>query len=84
MRKTVFDLVDQERERQNRLWGKQNHTPAIWCLILSEEMGEVAKEANDIYFKDISTDNYAVELVQVAAVAVAALENYLENKDGQD
>jgi len=64
-------LVRQELQRQESKWGKQNHSQAEWFVILGEEVGEVARA---IFEKD--GDNYSDELVQVAAVCMAALENY--------
>lgn len=59
----------EERRRQDHRWGKQTHPPFLWAAILSEETGEVAKAA-----LEDSWENYRRELVQIAAVAVAALE----------
>jgi NTP pyrophosphatase (non-canonical NTP hydrolase) len=64
-------LVKYELERQERKWGEQNHSQADWFVILGEEVGEVARA---IFEKQ--TDNYREELIQVAAVCMAALENY--------
>jgi tetrahydromethanopterin S-methyltransferase subunit A len=61
-----------------------------WVAILTEEVGEVAKEAVDFYFANGVTDvhervnsqvqlqrleNYRMECIQVAAVAVQMVEN---------
>lgn len=70
----VFNLILSELIRQKELWGEDRyHPPLVWTAILTEETGEVAKAAMEIEF-DMSDDiNYREELVQVAAVAVAAL-----------
>ncbi|MFA4945888.1 MAG: hypothetical protein WC789_14470 [Lentisphaeria bacterium] len=101
-----------ERERQDAKWGVQRHAPAVWMLILGEEVGEAAEDP----FDDVSVQavvspmadlvkacqrcreileagygrtldangstmiaparvRYRAELVQVAAVAVAAIES---------
>lgn len=65
----AIDAVIAERRRQDRKWGEQNHGPDRWSLILTEETGEVAKAALENGFQA-----YCDELVQVAAVALAALE----------
>ena len=73
----IFEMVMKERKRQDQLFGERNdYTPDRWLVILSEELGEVSKS-----ILDNDLDNYRVELVQVAAVAVAALENLLRNGD---
>ena len=65
----VLQEVYDERARQLAKWGEQRHDPAWWLVILAEEMGEVARA---IFEGD--TRGYREELIQVAAVAVAAAE----------
>ena len=58
-----------ERLAQDAEWGEQNHAPIKWLAILAEEIGEAAKcalEGRGIKYRN--------EMVQVAAVAVAAVE----------
>lgn len=74
MNKALED-VQAERARQQEKWGVQNHNVALWMLILSEEFGEAAKEANEVYFRGKDPAEYRAELVQTAAVAVAAIES---------
>jgi len=73
--------VINERDRQDRKWGIQNHSPMMWLCILSEEVGEASKAVleND-------PEGYRKEMVQVAAVAVAALESFdrLKFKEAPD
>lgn len=75
--KGVLEEVQEERQRQDEIWGLQNHGVCGWMLILSEEFGEAAKDANQIHFEKRKdrVSNYRSELVQVAAVAVAAIES---------
>lgn len=65
----VLDEVEDERIRQDRQWGEQNHNPDRWLAILLEECGEAAHAANEQ-----NQGWYRAELIQVAAVAVAAIE----------
>ena len=69
---TVAVLYDvaAERDRQDKKWGVQRHDPQWWLVILAEEVGEVARA---IFESD--TKDYREELIQVAAVAVAAIES---------
>lgn len=81
----VYADVLNERMRQNQLWGKQDHDPFIWLTILGEEYGESckaalqachalsSKETQGTYRDKLS--HLREELVQVAAVAVAAVES---------
>jgi len=70
--------VVEERRRQDKKWGEQNHPPCEWIAILTEEVGEAAEEALNIRFqyenRGLSITGLRAELVQVAAVAVAFIE----------
>lgn len=61
--------VMEERARQDKKWGEQNHTDLYWLGIATEELGEIAKAI-------IENDPTAVrkELVQFTAVGLAWLE----------
>lgn len=74
----ALEAVRDERERQDAKWGEQNHTPVEWLSVLVEEVGEAAQRANEIHWHDNpdSRREYHDEMVQVAAVAVAALEAF--------
>lgn len=74
------NLVDAERRRQNVKWGVQDHDHLMWLAILGEEFGETAQAILQAYEKanDSPATRQAIiraELVQVAAVALAWLEN---------
>lgn len=74
-RKLIFQQIESERIRQNEKWGEQNHKPIEWIGILTEEVGEVAKEATEYHFGTVGDlSNYRTELIQVAAVAVSMIE----------
>lgn len=67
--KVIFDVIA-ERNAQDAKWGAQHHGPDGWLAILVEEIGEVAKailEGRGFGYRD--------ELIQVAAVAIAAIES---------
>lgn len=71
----VLQNVTDERIRQINKWGPQYHDDSTWMLILSEEVGEVAKSIIDrIHNGSADIAETRKELVQVAAVAVAWLE----------
>lgn len=76
MTATTIERVQQELEAIQYQWGKQNHPLSQWLSILLEEVGEVAKENNDLLYERLSDDekililtNLKRELVQVMAVA---------------
>lgn len=73
----ILQLIREERVRQDDKFGSQRLlSDETWLRILVEEVGEVAESINDHDEK-----NYPVELVQVAAVAVVALESYYAQRD---
>ncbi|WP_375270004.1 hypothetical protein [Enterococcus sp. DIV0212c] len=39
-----------ERKRQDKKWGEQNHSLLLWLSIIGEEFGEMCKEANEYDF----------------------------------
>lgn len=91
----VLDEVRQERVHQNDKWGEQNHAPAVWLMILGEEVGEATTAAleawaNDPVLYPRSRDQwlvrYRAELLQVAAVAIAMIESLDRNelREGTD
>lgn len=85
----VLAEVLNERVRQEKKWGVQNHNPADWVTILGEEFGEVCKAALEWRFsKDRLSYNqrreqlkeYRAELIQVAAVAVSMVQSLERNE----
>lgn len=74
-RSDVFAAIDRERCWQERKWGTNlahPHSVAEWLLIVESELAE----AKHGWVKGIGDDEALRELVQVAAVAVAALEQH--------
>lgn len=67
--------IKSERKKQDEKWGEQNHSPVVWVVILTEEVGETAKEA-----LEDNKRKYRKELVQCAAVCVAAIESLDRNE----
>jgi predicted GNAT family acetyltransferase/NTP pyrophosphatase (non-canonical NTP hydrolase) len=66
---TVIKQIIKERERQDLIWGVQNHANLFWLGILMEEVGEAAQALIEGRINDVQK-----ELIQVAAVCVAWLE----------
>lgn len=78
---SALHAVIEERQRQNVIWGEQNHDPVYWLGILGEEFGELCQAINETVFdngpeerKKGGYHNMRAEAVQVAAVAVAFIE----------
>lgn len=71
MRDPLRDILE-ERAKQDAKWGNQYfRTPSGWLAILGEEYGEVCEAVLEDW-----SGGYRAELVQVAAVAMAAIESY--------
>lgn len=70
----IFSDICDERERQDRKWGEQNHAPADWCMILGEEVGEINKAALESKFEGKTLEEYRKELIQTAAVCFSMIE----------
>lgn len=73
-RNEVFAAIDRERDYQDRKWGKEKPQSLIGFITVLE--AELA-EAKLGWLKDLPGKSAPLnELIQVAAVAVAALERY--------
>lgn len=74
-RADVFAAIDRERSWQEHQWGtnaEHPHTVGEWLLIVEAEL----HEAKQGWVKGHGDADALRELVQVAAVAVAALEQH--------
>ena len=69
-RKAYLKLVKEERKRQEEIYGNRQHWDAEWFILLSEEVGEVAKA---IILDDIP--QMRKELIQCAAL----IESWFKN-----
>lgn len=78
-RQTFQELVSKERLHQWRKYGEREHEDEKWHVILTEEVGEVARAVNRG-----GMDEMVMELIQVAAVAEAWFEDVLEFIDVEE
>lgn len=79
--KNFYELVQEERDRQDIKWGIQRHDFRIWSTILTEECGEVAKASLEYGFENQGLKNMEEELIQTAAVCKAIWEHIQEIKN---
>ncbi len=70
----VIDRIRTERAAQDVKWGEQNHAPQTWIEILGEEFGETCKASLEHRHGGRPIIEYMREMIQTAAVAIAALE----------
>ena len=74
----VLEAVLAERERQDGKWGDQTaNSDEHWTVILTEELGEVAREV----YEGRSAGMFE-EIIQCAAVSFAWAEAYLNRNSG--
>jgi hypothetical protein len=69
--------IDDERNRQDAMFGEQNHHPAYWLALLGKQMGQLGAKVVDREWaadRDLADVNMREEAVQLAAVAVAMIE----------
>jgi NTP pyrophosphatase (non-canonical NTP hydrolase) len=82
--KHIITAIINERDRQDKKWGEQNHRIEKWVPILGEEFGELCEAINETIFYNGSDkggyENMRNEAIQVAAVAVGFLECLERNK----
>lgn len=91
----ILSSIKIEVGAQNASWGQQNHNPVEWMAILSEEVGEAAKEAVDYHFNYPAKSTwkgsaeelqfhrlkeFRKELIQVAAIAVQMVASLDRNE----
>lgn len=85
MTNEIFEKIRLERERQDRKWNTpQPNTLPEWMSILGEEYGEVCTEVNRCHFGRQVREGLETELIQVAAVCVAMLENMSYSVEASD
>lgn len=70
-----------ERRRQDTKWGPQHHGLFTWLAILGEEVGEANEAALHQRFGGPEQSNFKAEIIHVAAVALAILEDLERNGD---
>lgn len=73
-RVAIMAAIEEERDRQDKKWGQQNHADYTWLAILSEEIGEAAQATLHTEFGGRAAGTVEYELIQAAAVIVAWLE----------
>lgn len=71
--KSIIEEIKLERKRQDSRFGNQprNLMPTVYLAVLTEELGEVARS-----IIEGDSENYRIELIQLAAVSIAAIEEY--------
>lgn len=73
----IYAEIQDEVNRAKTLHENKDYTPVDWLAVLIEEIGEIGREVNDMKESgEPLNPNYRTELIQVAAVAVRAVQDY--------
>ena len=75
LREIAFTSIDEERERQDKKFGVQNHGDLYWLAILTEEVGEAAQAV----IQERTYEEVEKEMLHIAAVAVSWIECHIRN-----
>lgn len=70
----VLQTLLDERARQDKKWGVQDHLDEWWLPIIVEEIGEVSKAMLEVQFGMGGPGDVHKELVEACATAMAWLE----------
>lgn len=72
-RETMFQLIDEERERQIELGKSDNNPWALWTMIFSDYVGRVSNTLWKLTTgnEDTTVDDLLKDLVRVLAIGVA-------------
>jgi hypothetical protein len=79
-------VVLNEREKQDKKWGEQNHDIATWLEILGEEYGEICKADLEYKFSSNSINDSGLknqileEIIQTTAVGLAMIECWIRKE----
>ena len=80
----ILEDIREERRKQDKKWGVQDHDNITWSAILSEECGEFAQAALHEKFGGEAAEGLREELIQVAAVATQIVECFDRAKAKKD
>jgi hypothetical protein len=71
--KKFFKLIEDERERQDKLWGLQDHEDFVWSSILMGEIGDLSKVL--LRYNDDDSSDIEKEIIHCSAVLCNMFEN---------
>ena len=78
-REVVFQLIDEERERQIELGKSDNNPWALWLMILGDYVGRISNTLWKLTTgdKDTTGDDLLKDLVRALAIGVAWSEHII-------
>ena len=76
----LYEMIQEESERQLMKWGVQTHTPFEWLTYTTEELGELAQAISEHYYRDQPKENVIREAVQVVTLALKIAEMYMDEE----
>ena len=75
----VIGSIREERDKQDRKWGRQEHEPAKWLAIAGEEFGEICEAILEQDFPDFDWNDVYNEVIQLGAVCTAWAECLMQD-----
>jgi NTP pyrophosphatase (non-canonical NTP hydrolase) len=75
------DFIFLENTNQINKWGIQRHSLPVWFTILSEEVGELAKEILEYTYNKSSRIKIHNESIQVATLALKIAEMIIKEAE---
>ncbi len=76
----ALQLVMEERNRQKIIYGDEVNTFDRWMVVLTEEVGEVCHEIQEMTTQPQKIDCMIEEMAQVGALAIKIIEEALKLK----
>ena len=80
--KIILDSLNERLRQNNKFGANRTQHPFLWNTILVEEVGEASKDSLDMYFSDNPDEalkRYRKELIEVASVAMAIVQDLDDN-----
>lgn len=76
MQGKIIEKVLEERNRQDKKWGEQNHSAPVWGMIIGEEYGEMCQAINEFGFNPTpeTEEQIYTEAIHTMASCMAMLE----------
>lgn len=84
MQRKITENVLDERKRQDKKWGEQNHIAPVWGMIIGEEYGEMCQAINEFGFNPTpeTEEQIYTEAIHTMSSCMAMLECMERNRCG--
>jgi NTP pyrophosphatase (non-canonical NTP hydrolase) len=79
----IGQYIAVENINQLLKWGTQSHTPAVWMLFVTEEVGELAQAISEAEFRNGAKSDVVKEAIQAATLILKIAEMYMPDKQNE-